>query len=310
MALTGLSSARMTAGLLFNLSGVFNKVIAVQGRIRALSSIELGIIAKELEVLVSSYFKNFYELEENSFLLTFSKERREIAVYVNLARTVNLTEFKERTHAPTEFALAVRKKLESNRVESVMQHDSDRILVIAFSGKEKRRMIIEMFDRGNLLLLNKDGIIELAYRNRSFRERSVRRGVAYSFPQQRGSVHRQAESEMLKEVESGKFASLSALLDSLYLEERRTQTNPEKSREAEELRKSIEKLRKQIEEMKSKEDEYKRIASRIFERMGEVNELLAQVKKSRAKSAEELGATNIKVKRLDAKKKTVTIELD
>ncbi len=281
------------------------------GKIRALSSIELGVIAKELGVLVSSHFKNFYELGENSFLMTFSKERKEIAVYVNLAKTVNLTEFKEKTEMPTEFALSVRKKLDGSTVLGVSQHETDRILVIDFSGREDRRMIIEMFDRGNMLLANKDSIIELVYSGRSFKERSVRRSMAYVFPKQRGSARPETASERIMEVESHKFPSLSKLLDSLYIDERSTKTNPEKSREVEELQKSVEKLRKQIEEAKANGEEYKKIAGRIFERMQEINALLEHARKSKARSAEELeGAGGIAVKRLDAKKKTLTVELD
>lgn len=286
-------------------------MIVVPSKIHALSSIELGVIAEELGVLVSSYFKNFYELKDDSFLLTFSKERKEIAVYVSLVKTVNITEFREKTEAPTEFALAVRKRLEGCRVESVEQHGSDRILVIGFSGREERKMIIEMFDKGNLLLINKDGIIELVYSSRSFKERSMRKSMVYTFPQQRGSANPRTESERLKEVESHKFATLSQLLDSLYLQERSTEVNEEKTREAEELQKSIEKLRKQVEETKLNAEEYKKIASRIFERMQELNSLIAQASKSKARSADELkDFGDINVKRVDAKKKTITVELD
>jgi predicted ribosome quality control (RQC) complex YloA/Tae2 family protein len=283
----------------------------VPSKIRALSSAELGLIAKELGVLVSSYFKNFYELKDGSFLITFSKERKESAVYISLAKTINLTEFREKSEAPTEFALSVRKRLEGSRVESVEQHESDRILVIGFSGKEQRKMIVEMFDRGNLLLLNNQNIIELVYSSRSFKERSMRKSMVYVFPQQRGKKSPDADLERLREVESGKFASLSKLLDSLYLEERSTEVSAEKSREVEELQKSIEKLRKQAEEMKLKGEECKKAANRIFERMNELNSLIAHVGKIKPKDADELrGFGNINVKSIDAKRKTMKVELD
>jgi predicted ribosome quality control (RQC) complex YloA/Tae2 family protein len=309
----------------------------VPSRIRALSSKELGAIAKELGVLASSYFKNFYELSEGAFLITFSKERKEIAVYVNLARTINLTEFKEKSDAPTEFVLALRKKLDGSRVESVEQHKSDRILIISLSGKAEGRLIIEMFDKGNLLFVNRENLIELVYRGRSFKERSLRKSMIYVFPQQRGkagAVHdlEGAEEPRAYEKEGAyvdfamapvpeyeqdpavsvrKFETMSALLDSLYLNERSSKVSPEKIREIEELQKSIEKLRKQVEETRSSSEEYKKVANRIFERMKEINELLAHASKSKVKSADELkGFGNINVKRVDAKRKTITVELD
>ncbi len=282
------------------------------GKIRPLSSAELHVIAEELQAIVSSHFKNFYELREGSFLIAFSKERRETDVYVNLANTVNITEFREKVGAPTEFALAVRKRLDGSRVESVEQHGTDRILVIRFSGKEERRMVIEMFNKGNLLLVSKDGIIEQAYSSRDFKERSVRRSMLYSFPEQKGRATHEAESERLESMKEKGFKTLSQLMDSLFAEERSAAAvNPEKNREVEELRKSVEKLRRQIDEMRANGEQYKRIANRIFERMREVNELLEQARKSKARRAEELTpSAGIAVKRVDAKKKTVTVEMD
>ncbi|MDE1873737.1 MAG: NFACT family protein [Candidatus Micrarchaeota archaeon] len=280
------------------------------GKIRPLSSQELGVIAKELGILEGSHFKSFYELREGSFLITFSKERRETAVYVNLASTVNITEFKERDTKPTEFALSLRKRLDGSRVEGVEQHGSDRILVIGFGGKEEKRLIIEMFGRGNLLLLDKDGVIEQVYAGRDFSERSVKRGALYAFPQQRGRPAPGSKSERLAEV-GGRYQTLSALLDSEYMQERSSEENPEKARELEELGASVEKLKRQIDEMREKGKEYKEVANGIFARMREINELLEAAKKSKARSADGLqGVGNIKVKRLDAKRKTVTIELD
>ena len=275
-----------------------------------LSSAELGVVAGELGAIVSSYFKNFYELGKGSFLITFSKERKETAVYVNLANTINITQFRERASQPTEFALALRKGLEGSRVAGVEQHGTDRILVIELSGKEEKRLIVEMFGKGNLILINNRGIIENVYSSVSFSDRSLRKGVQYAFPQQRGKPKADAESERLEEV-GKRFATLSELLDSLYAEERSTQINPEKSRESEELRKSIEKLHKQIEEMGIRSEECKKVANGIFARMHEINELLERVRKSRARSAAELGDTGrIMVKRLDAKRKTIAVELE
>jgi len=119
------------------------------------------------------------------------------------------------------------------------------------------------------------------------------------------------EYEQDPAVSVRKFETMSALLDSLYLNERSSKVSPEKIREIEELQKSIEKLRKQVEETRSSSEEYKKVANRIFERMKEINELLAHASKSKVKSADELkGFGNINVKRVDAKRKTITVELD
>lgn len=289
-------------------------------------------------MLRSSHFKNFYEVREGAFLIVFSKDRKELAVYVNLARTINLTEFREKAGQPSAFAVAFRKSIDGCVVERVEQHGSDRILTVALGGRSKKRLVVEMFDKGNLLVLDEKGVIELIYRSRSFKDRELRKGVVYSFPPEKGKTeiyddgNAQATEPRIYEksgeyldfaiapveryekdkgVKARRFERLSALLDSLYMGERTTEVNEEKVREAEELNASLKKLREQTDNMKSRSVEYRKVASRIFERMNEINELLAHVSKSRAKSERELDSIgSIRVKKLDAKKKIVTVELD
>jgi hypothetical protein len=54
------------------------------------------------------------------------------------------------------------------------------------------------------------------------------------------------------------------------------------------------------------------VAGKIFARMGEINELLSEVRKRKPKSAEEMGGKfgNITIKGIDAKRKIVKVELE
>lgn len=371
-----------------------------------MAAIEIKVIVDELKgSLVSSHFKNFYELGENAFLLSLSKERKESLIYINLAKAINRTEFKERTESPTEFATQMRKRLEGCGIESVEQHNSDRIILVNFSGKSEVKLVIEMFDKGNLVLVDKEGKVELAYRSRNYRDRSIRKGVAYLFPKSDAlafdTLTAERMDEIVKEVgksdqklivalakyvnagplyleetirragldankrastqeleksgiargivallESAKepkptayekesryvdfaiipiskyekdpearavhFGTESELLERLYLKERTTGLDPEKMKEIEELNSSINKLHGQIVEMKEKDENYRKVAGKIFEHIGEINQLLAYISKNKIRKPEEIrdAFDNIKVKSIDLKKKTVTIELD
>ena len=374
---------------------------------RGIAAIEVSAIVNELkDKFAGSYFKSFFELKEGVFLLVLNRERKPFNIYINLTKAVNETAFKEKADAPKQFTLGIRKRLEGMRVTCMSQHESDRIIVVDFEGRDSEmRLIIEMFDKGNLLLVNKQGLVEIAYASRSFRDRSVRRGALYAFPSSEalsleeasaerieGLVDRAKESEQklisalsrhlnvgpmyLEDaiVKSGLSASIAAkeqkidvkalskeivrildaarkpeprayrkgeedvdfaitgigkydsnpelkklafgtvseLMDHLYLSDRSTGINVEKSREVEQLTQSIATQKAQIERMRSESEEWKQVAGKIFARMGEINELLDEVRRRKVKTAEEMGGRfgNISIKGINPKKKTVTIELE
>jgi predicted ribosome quality control (RQC) complex YloA/Tae2 family protein len=306
--------------------------------IRPLSAEEIALIASELrDGLLDAYFKSFYELGGGSFLMTFSRERKERAVFVSLGRSVHLTEFREEKKEPTRFTAGVRKALDACRLTGIERHGTDRILVMEFGGRRNVSVVLEMFGKGNMVLVDDKGLVELAYRSVSFSDRSVRKGMLYSFPAQRGRAGAGAggapeHPEPVLYVKDGKplgfgigpvqeyeredgtskrrFGSLSGLLDSLYLEERSSGRDEGKARQAEELGKSLEKLRAQMKENEADARECREAANAIFGRMHELNQLLAQARKLKPKEAGELGSeSGIRVKKVDAKKKSITVEL-
>lgn len=308
--------------------------------IRPLASAEIALIARELDGrLAGAYFKSFYELGVGAFLVTFSKDRKELAVFASIGRSVHLTEFREEKKEATRFASMVRRLLDGSRMEKAEQHGADRILVLSFAGKKNASIIFEMFGKGNVVVLNGEGIVELAYRNVSFSDRSVRKGALYKFPVQRGktSVYADAEKalehpkpvlyekggepmdfaiepvekyEQDKEARAVRFDSLSTLLDSLYLGERGSEKDEKKMKKAEEIRKSIGKLKEQMKENEAEAADCRNAANAIFSNMNELNQLLERARKLKPKEARELeGINGIRVKRVDAKKKSVSVEL-
>lgn len=109
------------------------------------------------------------------------------------------------------------------------------------------------------------------------------------------------------------FDTLSRLMDQLYLEERTINIDEEKVRQMDELSASTEKQREQIKEMKEKSKRYAEIANAVFAHMNEINDLIERIKKTKAKKVddicEETTGAKIRVKEIDAKNKTVKIEV-
>lgn len=85
---------------------------------------------------------------------------------------------------PQSFPMLLRKHLTGGRITDVLQHDFDRIIVMHIRrGEDKTVLVIELFSRGNIVLLNSENRIILPLKSISFRDRKVRSGEPYELPQ-------------------------------------------------------------------------------------------------------------------------------
>ncbi|KAB2948426.1 MAG: hypothetical protein MPEBLZ_01833 [Candidatus Methanoperedens nitroreducens] len=85
---------------------------------------------------------------------------------------------------PQSFPMLLRKHLTGGRITDVSQYDFDRIIEMHIQrGEDKTILIIELFSRGNIVLLNSEKQIILPLKSISFRDRKVRGGEPYELPQ-------------------------------------------------------------------------------------------------------------------------------
>jgi predicted ribosome quality control (RQC) complex YloA/Tae2 family protein len=167
-----------------------------------LTSLELGAVVDELRPrLANSFMKKFYDLGNGSFRMSFHGTSGNVEVYCRLLVTINETRFKEEVGEATPFAMAIRKRIEDSKVLDLYQHGSDRIVVFEFAKKDERyRLFVEMFGKGNLILVNSAGKIELCSRLINFRERSVRPGFEYVLPKSDSIELRNLNKEDIERV--------------------------------------------------------------------------------------------------------------
>ncbi len=149
---------------------------------REITSIEIYKGIGEIEEkLRDSRLRKFYDLGNGTFRFLFYKKEGNVHIFCSLLRTFNETKFTEGAEEATTFAMGIRKRLENATLTSIKQQNSDRMIVLEF-GKEGFRLVIEMFGKGNMILLNDQNRIEICYRIVRYRERSVGPGNPYDFP--------------------------------------------------------------------------------------------------------------------------------
>lgn len=150
---------------------------------RELASIEMHILAGEFGGIVGAYLKKFYDLGNDSFKISFSQKGAASLLYCKLVRTVNITSFTEAAGEATNFAMAMRKRVEGAKVVGIEQVGSDRIMAIGLeSAHGIFRLVVEMYGKGNMLLLDKESTIVLAYKTMEQKSRTIRPKVKYDFP--------------------------------------------------------------------------------------------------------------------------------
>ncbi len=149
---------------------------------REITSIEISRVLGELkEKIEGGRLRKFYDLGDGSFRFLFYKKEGNIQVYCKLLGTFNETKFVEPAGDASTFSMGIRKRIENGRVTALKQHGSDRMIIIEFSA-EGYRLVIEMFGKGNVVLINSSGVIEQCYRTVRYRDRSVAPGNHYEFP--------------------------------------------------------------------------------------------------------------------------------
>ncbi len=149
-------------------------------------------------------------------------------MYCRLLESFNETAFIEVAGNPTPFAMGMRKRIEGGRVIRMSQHGSDRIIDMALESHGiKHTLIIEMFGKGNLVLIDENGVVEQCYRIISFKNRSVQPRARYSYPENPAegiwSIGEPALAKITKSIlgDAKPMAALSRSISAgpLYLED-------------------------------------------------------------------------------------------
>ncbi len=147
----------------------------------ALTSFDIRLLVEELQGLRGAYLDKVYQ-DGPSFIFRFHIPRRgKTELFVQPGHWLFLGQGFKKPAQPPPFAQALRKALSNAVIREVSQRGFDRILLFEWERRTPGTLILEMFGRGNLLLL-KEGEIEVTLSGGKWKAREVRRGIPYAFP--------------------------------------------------------------------------------------------------------------------------------
>ncbi len=150
----------------------------------SLTGIEIKTVIEYLSQIIGSHLKNFYQVGE-FFTMSFSQgvgNRRELVILPG--KSIFLTDRRiEKPEIPSKFAMAVRRRIKGSRLIGVSQIGMERVISLLFSSERGKFSVnIELFGKGNFVVADENGVIELASSYRKFKDREIGRGKPYFVP--------------------------------------------------------------------------------------------------------------------------------
>ncbi len=155
-----------------------------------LASIELRVLMGELKQLENSWVSQVYELEASgvkpgkALVFQLSKSESKACLVCLAPSAIFFSPVKPQTsEKPGGFCSSLRQHLGNAKLASISQLGSERILeAVLSSGKQQLKLIIELFSKGNIILVDDKGIILAAAEHQAWKDRTVRPGFVYLPP--------------------------------------------------------------------------------------------------------------------------------
>ena len=170
---------------------------------KAMSNVDVYAICSELKKsLMDARFQKAYQPTKDTVLIRFhvpGEGRADVVFQAGLR--VHLTHFPPlNPKMPPNFPMLLRKYLKGAIVSDVHQHHFDRIIEIEFQKEHKYKLIIELFSKGNIILLDEEGQIILPLKRKLWENRRISSKEEYKYPPERGINPLKVKKEDITEL--------------------------------------------------------------------------------------------------------------
>ena len=138
-----------------------------------LSSIDISALVHELRPkIIGSWVNNIYSIGKNRVILRFRKaSENPFELVIELGKRFHVTKYqRKKPSSPNNKIQMLRKHIRDLPVKDFYQHKIDRIIVFEIAYKNGFfKLVIELFDDGNLILVSPENKIHMAYNYRRIR---------------------------------------------------------------------------------------------------------------------------------------------
>ncbi|XP_043672655.1 nuclear export mediator factor NEMF homolog [Vespula pensylvanica] len=160
----------------------------------------------ELQRLIGMRVNQIYNVDHRIYLIRFQRSEEKCILLIESGNRIHTTAFEwPKNIVPSSFSMKMRKHLKNKRLESLKQIGTDRIVDLQFgSGEAAYHIILEVYDRGNIVLTDHEMTIINILRPHTEGDK-VRFAVKEKYPSDRAYTATMAPLEDIKKsIESAK----------------------------------------------------------------------------------------------------------
>ena len=126
------------------------------------SSLDIGFELLELnQSLVGMRVNRVYDVDHKTYLFKLQKPEHKVTLLLESGTRIHTTKFEwPKNEPPSGFTMKLRKHLTNKRLEYVRQMGVDRVIDLQFGSNEAAsHLILEMYDKGNMVLTDHNYLI-------------------------------------------------------------------------------------------------------------------------------------------------------
>jgi len=151
---------------------------------KSVSSIELRLLVKEWGLANAKIDKIFQTKKREFYIVFHVPSIGKKILFVKFPGMIYMSSSRMIADS-MNYGLFLRKFIANSRLRELRQIGSERVLEFVFEKKERFRLIIELFSKGNMILCRDDYKIISPLESQEWKDRVIRPGKQYIFPKQR-----------------------------------------------------------------------------------------------------------------------------
>lgn len=211
--------------------------------IKSMSNVDIYRMIKELnEELIDTRIDKAYQPTYDTIRIKLRKAgsgRRDLVIQAGIR--IHLTNYPQPNPTiPPNFPMLLRKHLSGGVITSIKQHYFDRIIEITIQKKEEYTLIVELFSKGNVILLDKDKNIISPLKHKKWQDRKITAHEEYKYPPEKEININDCSADDLRSVLGKSDSDITRTiatngLGGLYAEEIIAYTSIDKSKAAKDV---------------------------------------------------------------------------
>ena len=193
-----------------------------------MTNVDIYTICQELnDLLVGARVDKSFQPTKDTMVMRFHKAGTgRLDLVIQAGKRMHLSQYPlSNPQNPPMFPMILRKRVKGANVVSIQQHEFDRVVEIKMKKEETYTLIVELFAKGNIILLNESNEIIQPLKRKQWSDRDISSKKEYLFPQEHGinpiTISNDEFKEIISVSEDEEIVRVLAKkgLGSLYAEE-------------------------------------------------------------------------------------------